>query len=358
MFNLVYQSGIPLEDMEFVQFHPTGLYPLGILVSEAARGEGGILHNRQGERFMERYAPTIKDLAARDVVSRAILTEIREGRGIDGKDYVHLDLTHLGEKKILEKLWEITSFVRNYVGVDPVHDPIPVSPTCHYIMGGIPTDPDGRVLGDEKGAVVQGLYAAGECACVSIHGANRLGCNSLLDLIVFGRRSGIAMKQDVAKYDQRPLTTDPLKSMEARISRLWNSNGKEKIYSLRLEMQSLMMEYGSVFRNEKGLKKGIEGIRTLKERYAQAGVADKGKVFNYALMEAIELGHQLDLAELILTSAFHRKESRGAHFRDDFPVRDDQNYLKHTLIYPTPKGPEVRYKPVMITRFQPTARIY
>jgi succinate dehydrogenase / fumarate reductase flavoprotein subunit len=189
MFNLAYQLGIPLEDMEFIQFHPTGLYPLGILVSEAARGEGGILRNHQGERFMERYAPTIKDLAARDVVSRAILTEIREVRGIDGKDYVHLDLTHLGEKKILEKLWEVTSFVRNYVGIDPVHDPIPVNPTCHYIMGGISTDPDGRVLGDEKGSVVQGLYAAGECACVSIHGANRLGCNSLLDLIVFGRRS-------------------------------------------------------------------------------------------------------------------------------------------------------------------------
>ena len=357
-FTLVYNLGLPLEDMEFVQFHPTGLYPIGILVSEAARGEGGLLRNGLGERFMERYAPTVKDLAARDVVSRAILTEIREGRGIGGKDYVHLDLTHLGEKKILEKLWEITSFVRNYVGVDPVHDPIPVNPTCHYIMGGIPTDPDGRVLGDEKGSVVKGLYGAGECACVSIHGANRLGCNSLLDLIVFGRRSGIAMKRDIVKYDHRPIPGDPLKSVEAKISRLWNANGREEIGSLRREMQSLMMEYGSVFRNEEGLKKGIEGIRTLKERYEQAGVADKGKVFNYALMEAIELGHQLDLAELILTSAFHRKESRGAHFRDDFPARDDQNYLKHTLIYPTPQGPEVRYKPVTITRFQPSARIY
>ncbi|MGD0623952.1 MAG: succinate dehydrogenase flavoprotein subunit [Thermodesulfobacteriota bacterium] len=358
MFNLAYQSGIPLEDMEFVQFHPTGLYPLGILVSEAARGEGGILRNRQGERFMERYAPTIKDLAARDVVSRAILTEIREGRGIGGKDYVHLDLTHLGEKKILEKLWEITSFVRNYVGVDPVHDPIPVQPTCHYIMGGIPTDTDGRVLADEKGSMTRGLYAAGECACVSVHGANRLGCNSLLDLIVFGRRSGFAMKEDIGKYDHRSIPGDPLKSVEAKISRFWNSNGKEKIDSLRQRMQSLMMGYGSVFRNEEGLKKGIEEIHTLKERYGQAGVADKGKVFNYALMEAIELGHQLDLAELVLTSAFHRKESRGAHFRDDFPARDDPNYLKHTLIFPTPRGPEVRYKPVKITRFQPAARIY
>jgi succinate dehydrogenase / fumarate reductase flavoprotein subunit len=358
IFSLAYQSGIPLQDMEFIQFHPTGLYPLGILVSEAARGEGGILRNRQGERFMERYAPTIKDLAARDVVSRAILTEIQEGRGIDGKDFVHLDLTHLGGKKIMEKLWEITSFVRNYVGVDPVHDPIPVAPTCHYLMGGIPTDADGRVLGDEKGSVVAGLYGAGECACVSVHGANRLGCNSLLDLIVFGRRSGIAMKGDIARYDYRPIAGDPLKPVEARISRLWNTHGPEKIDTLRRTMQSLMMEYGSVFRNERGLKKGVEGIRSVKERYAEAGVADRGKVFNYALMEAIELGHQLDLAELILTSAFHRKESRGAHFRDDFPERDDRSYLKHTLIFPTPQGPEVKYKPVKITRFQPAARIY
>ena len=358
MFNLAYQSGIPLEDMEFIQFHPTGLYPLGILVSEAARGEGGILRNSQGERFMEKYAPTIKDLASRDVVSRAILTEIREGRGIGGKDYVHLDLTHLGEEKITKKLWEITSFARTYVGVDPVHDPIPVAPTCHYIMGGIPTDADGRVLSDERGSVVQGLYGAGECACVSVHGANRLGCNSLLDLIVFGRRSGIALKADIARYDHRPIADDPLKSVGAKIARLWNNKGQEKIDSLRRKMQSLMMEYGSVFRNEEGLKKGIEGIRSLKERYAEAGVADQGKVFNYALMEAIELGHQLDLAELILTSALYRKESRGAHFRNDFPARDDRNYLKHTLVFPMPQGPEVRYKPVKITRFQPAARIY
>ena len=358
MFNLAYQSGIPLEDMEFIQFHPTGLYPLGILVSEAARGEGGILRNSQGERFMERYAPTIKDLAARDVVSRAILTEVREGRGIGGKDYIHLDLTHLGEKKITEKLWEITSFARTYVGVDPVHDPIPVQPTCHYIMGGIPTDTDGRVLNDEKGSAAQGLYGAGECACISVHGANRLGCNSLLDLIVFGRRSGIAMKSDIARYDHRPIADDPLKSVGAKIARLWNTKGPEKIDSLRQRMQSLMMEHGLVFRNEEGLKKGIEGIRSLKERYAEAGVADQGKVFNYALMEAIELGHQLDLAELILTSALYRKESRGAHFRNDFPERDDRNYLKHTLVFPTPYGPEVKYKPVKITRFQPATRIY
>jgi succinate dehydrogenase / fumarate reductase flavoprotein subunit len=358
IFNLVYQSGIPLEDMEFIQFHPTGLYPLGILVSEAARGEGGVLRNRLGERFMERYAPTVKDLAARDVVSRAILTEIREGRGIAGKDYVHLDLTHLGEEKITERLWEITSFVRIYLGLDPVYEPIPVQPTCHYVMGGIPTDGDGRVITDEKGSIAPGLYAAGECACVSIHGANRLGCNSLLDLLVFGRRSGLTMRQEVSQYEHRPISTDPLRKTEERIAGLLGRPGGEKIDEIRRRMQSLMMDYGSVFRNEEGLKKGIEGIRSLKERYKEIEVRNKGERFNFELMEAVELGHQLHLSEVILLSALHRRESRGAHFREDFPQRADRYYLKHTLVFQTPKGPEVRYKPVKITRFQPEARVY
>jgi succinate dehydrogenase / fumarate reductase flavoprotein subunit len=358
MFNLVYQLGIPLQDMEFVQFHPTGLYPLGILVSEAARGEGGILRNRLGERFMERYAPTVKDLAARDVVSRAILTEIREKRGIAGKDYVHLDLTHLGEEKILEKLWEIASFVRIYLGIDPVYEPIPVQPTCHYIMGGIPTNVDGGVLSDEKGSIVHGLYAAGECACVSVHGANRLGCNSLLDLLVFGRRSGLAMKNEIKQYEPPSISADPLKAVEEKITRLLNHKGKEKIDPIRQKMQSVMMDYGSVFRNEEGLKKGTEEIRILKERYKNMEILDKGKHFNFELMEAIELDHQLNLSEVILFSALHRRESRGAHFREDFPMRADRYYLKHTLIYQTAKGPGVRYKPVKITRFQPEARVY
>jgi succinate dehydrogenase / fumarate reductase flavoprotein subunit len=358
MFNLVYQFGIPLQDMEFVQFHPTGLYPLGILVSEAARGEGGILRNRLGERFMERYAPNVKDLAARDVVSRAILTEIREKRGIAGKDYVHLDLTHLGEEKILEKLWEIASFVRIYLGIDPVYEPIPVQPTCHYIMGGIPTNVDGRVLSDEKGSIVHGLYAAGECACVSVHGANRLGCNSLLDLLVFGRRSGLAMKNEIKQYEPPSISADPLKAVEEKITRLLNHKGKEKIDPIRQKMQSVMMDYGSVFRNEEGLKKGTEEIRILKERYKDMEILDKGKHFNFELMEAIELDHQLNLSEVILFSALHRRESRGAHFREDFPMRADRYYLKHTLIYQTAKGPGVRYKPVKITRFQPEARVY
>jgi succinate dehydrogenase / fumarate reductase flavoprotein subunit len=358
MFDLVYQLGVPLEDMEFIQFHPTGLYPLGILVSEAARGEGGILRNGLGERFMERYAPTVKDLAARDVVSRAILTEIREKRGIAGKEYVHLDLTHLGEEKITERLWEIASFVRIYLGIDPVYDPVPVQPTCHYIMGGIPTNVDGKVLFDERGSIVHGLYAAGECACVSVHGANRLGCNSLLDLLVFGRRSGLAIRDEVKQYEPPSISTDPLKAVEEKIDQLFNHKGGERIDPIRQKMQSVMMDYGSVFRNEEGLKKGIKEIRILKEHYKDIEIVDRGKHFNFELMEAIELGHQLEISEVILFSALHRRESRGAHFREDFPVRADRYYLKHTLIYHTPKGPEVRYKPVKITRFQPEARVY
>jgi succinate dehydrogenase / fumarate reductase flavoprotein subunit len=358
MFDLVYQQGIPLEDMEFVQFHPTGLYPLGILVSEAARGEGGILRNKLGERFMERYAPTAKDLAARDVVSRAILTEVREGRGIDGKDYIHLDLTHLGKEKISERLWEIASFVRIYLGIDPANEPIPVQPTCHYIMGGIPSDVNGRVLADEKGSIVPGLYAAGECACVSVHGANRLGCNSLLDLLVFGRRSGITMKEEIARIEFPSPKMDALRPVEEKLNQLLKQKGREKIDPIRKRMQEVMMEYGSVFRNEEGLKKGMDDIRSLRDRHKHIEVANKGKQFNYELTEAIELGHQLNIAEGILLGALHRRESRGAHFREDFPTRADQSYLKHTLIFQTPKGPEVKYKPVKITRFQPEARIY
>jgi succinate dehydrogenase / fumarate reductase flavoprotein subunit len=307
---------------------------------------------------MERYAPTVKDLAARDVVSRAILTETREGKGISGKDYVHLDLTHLGEERISERLWEIASFARIYLGIDPIYDPIPVQPTCHYVMGGIPTDVDGRVLMDEKGSIAHGLFAAGECACVSVHGANRLGCNSLLDLLVFGRRSGLAMKQAISTLDHQTPPTDALRVMEEKIKKLFTATGKEKIGDIRQGMQSLMMKRGSVFRNEEGLKAGIEEIRSLKERYKNIGAVDKRKAFNFGFMEAIELDHQLALSEVILFSALHRRESRGAHYREDFPARADRYFLKHTLVFQTPKGLQVRYKPVKITRFQPEARVY
>ena len=356
--SLVYREGIPLEDMEFVQFHPTGLFPLGILVSEAARGEGGILRNDAGEPFMERYAPAIKDLAARDVVSRAILTEIRAGRGIGGKAYVHLDLTHLGERKITEKLWEITSFARIYLGIDAVSQPIPVAPTCHYLMGGIPTDTDGRVLADEKGRVVPGLFAAGECACVSVHGANRLGCNSLLDLLVFGRRAGRVMKEDVQGIEVPASRPDPVEAVKERLAALMGHDGVERSHLIRQDMQAIMTDHGSVFRTEESLKQGIDAILALKERFSRVAVTNKGKSFNYDLMETIELGHQLDLCEVILVSARNRRESRGAHFREDFPERDDRNYLRHTLIFDAPGGPRIEYKPVAITRFQPQVRAY
>ncbi len=358
VFDLVYQLGIPLEDMEFIQFHPTGLYPIGLLISEAARGEGGTLRNGLNERFMERYAPTIKDLAARDVTSRAILTEIREGRGVGGKEYVLLDLTHLGEQKIREKLWEIASFAKIYLGIDPVVSPIPVTPTCHYVMGGIPTDAEGRVLADGKEALVAGLYAAGECACVSVHGANRLGCNSLLDLLVFGRRSGEAIKEEVSRTTWLDVPDDGAEGAKEVLGTFLGREGKESSDTVRRSMQSLMTEHASVFRTEEGLRKGLDGIRDLKARLAHSPVVNKGRTFNYELMEAMELQHQLDLCEVILTSALHRRESRGAHFREDFPGRDDGSYLKHTLAFKGPDGPEVRYKPVRITRFQPQARVY
>ena len=358
IFSLAYGSGIPLEDMEFIQFHPTGLYPLGILVSEAARGEGAVLKNGSGEPFMGRYAPTIRDLAARDVVSRAILAEIREGRGIGGKDYVHLDLTALGEEKIREKLWEVASFARIYLGIDPVRQPVPVAPTCHYVMGGIPTDGDGRVLRGEAGTVLPGLFAAGESACVSIHGANRLGCNSLLDLLVFGRRSGRAMRESLPAARGAPRGPEPVKAAQDGLAALSDRQGSERLGAIREEMQGLMTDCGSVFRTGEGLERGRSAILRLKERLAHAPVSNKGRIFNYELMEAFELSCQLDLCEVILASAAQRKESRGAHFREDFPKRDDHSYLKHTLAFRGESGPEVRHKPVSVTRFQPEARTY
>ncbi len=358
ILNLTFKEGIPLQDMEFIQFHPTGLFPLGILVSEAARGEGGILRNDAGEPFMERYAPSIKDLAARDVVSRAILTEVRAGRGIGGKGYVHLDLTHLGERKITEKLWEITSFARIYLGLDAVSQPIPVAPTCHYLMGGIPTDGDGRVRADQTARTVPGLYAAGECACVSIHGANRLGCNSLLDLLVFGRRSGKAMKDEVAGVKTLLTGRDPTKPVRERLAALTDREGPEKAHAIRLEMQIVMTDYGSVFRTEGALRQGIDAILALKERFSRVMVTNRGTSFNYDLMETVELGHQLDLCEVILVSALNRRESRGAHFREDLPQRDDQNYLRHTLAFCATGGPRIAYKPVVLGRFQPAVRAY
>ncbi|HEY8484403.1 MAG TPA: succinate dehydrogenase flavoprotein subunit [Longimicrobiales bacterium] len=356
---ICYRRGIPLEDMEFFQFHPTGIYKLGILITEGVRGEGGVLRNRHGERFMERYAPTMKDLASRDVVSRAIYREIQEGRGIDGKWYVHLDATHLGREVVETKLPDIADFCRTYLGIDPAEQPIPVQPTAHYAMGGIPTDVDGRVVIDDWKTIIPGLYAAGECACVSVHGANRLGTNSLLDLVVFGRRAGKHMAEFCRQADLPPLPPNPAEPTIETVERLRNGAGDETPGRIREEMQQVMMDHVSVFREEAGLKQALAKLRELRERYQRIRIQDHGKAFNTDLMEAWELGSLLDLAYVTATCALNRTESRGAHSREDYPQRNDQEWLKHTLAYRLPDGEvEIRYKPVKITKWQPKERVY
>ncbi len=355
---IVFRRGLPLEDMEFYQFHPTGIYKMGILLSEACRGEGGILRNGLGERFMERYAPTLLDLAPRDVVSRSIYLEIREGRGVEGKDYVYLDLTHLPREVIETKLADNTDFVRTYLGLDPVTDPIPIQPTAHYAMGGIPTDVDGRVTVDAQNTPVPGLYAAGECACVSVHGANRLGTNSLVDLVVFGRRAGRHILQFVQENELHPLPKEPDYQARAEIEWLLESDGDEKVATIRAELQEAMMADVSVFRTGDGLRRARQKLGELRNRYTRIGIDDRGRTFNTDLIEAIELGYLLDCAEAIVACALAREESRGAHYREDFPQRDDVNWLKHTLVTRTSGGLELSYKPVVITRFQPKERTY
>ncbi len=356
---ICWRRGIPLEDMEFFQFHPTGIYRLGILLSEAARGEGATLLNGKGERFMERYAPTLKDLAPRDLISRYMYQEIREGRGVDGKDYLHLDFRHLGRKVLDEKLPDITEFVRTYLGLDPATEPVPIQPTAHYAMGGIPTHHDGEVIVDERNSPLHGLYAAGECACVSVHGANRLGTNSLVDILVFGRRAGRHMTEYIRQADLVPARANPHSTIETELKDWLARDGRESVASIRADLQHLMMDHVSVFRTAAGLREALDGIRTLKERYRQAKLDDRGRTFNQDLLEALELGFLLDLAEATAASALNRTESRGAHSREDFPQRDDAAWLKHTLIYRKEDGRVAfRYKPVVITRFQPKERKY
>mgnify|MGYP001024348856 CR=1 FL=1 len=369
------RRGIPQEDLEFYQFHPTGIYRLGILITEGVRGEGGVLLNGLGERFMERYAPHIKDLASRDVVSRAIYLEIREGRGVNGKRYVHLDVTpetvnrylaEAGEARRIDrayiesKLPDILDFCRTYLGIDPASEPIPVQPTAHYAMGGIPTNVNAEVVIDEQGTVLPGLYAAGECACVSVHGANRLGTNSLVDLVVFGKRGGIAMAEYCQGADFVPLPPQPAAEAEAEIERLRRARGHWRVAQLRAEMQQLMFDHVGVFRTEDGLQQAIEGLRELKERYrTDLHVDDAGYVFNQDLLEAWELGGLLDIAEATALSALARRESRGAHSREDYPQRNDEEFLKHTLITRLPDGShQIGYKPVVITKYQPKERVY
>ncbi|MBA3533264.1 MAG: succinate dehydrogenase flavoprotein subunit [Ardenticatenales bacterium] len=354
------RRGIPLEDMEFFQFHPTGIYKMGFLITEGVRGEGGILLNKDGERFMERYAPTMKDLASRDVVSRAIHLEIHEGRGIDGKDYVYLDARHLGKEVIEKKLPDIAEISRVYLGVDPVTEPIPIQPTAHYAMGGIPTDVDGRVILDAQNTPLYGLYAAGEVACVSVHGANRLGTNSLVDLVVFGKRSGQHMARFVREIDFQELPLEAETATRTELTRiLANDTTQETPAKIRNELQRTMSRGVGIFREDAGMKETIAKVKELKERYQKVGTDDKGRRFNTDLLEAIELGNLLDIAEVTATCALNRTESRGGHARGDYENRDDDNWLKHTMYRQTPSGEaEIFYKPVVITTHQPKERKY
>ena len=339
---IAYRRGIPLEDMEMYQFHPTGIYKVGVLLSEAARGEGGKLLNNDGEYFMERYMPTLKDLAPRDIVSRCILQEVHAGRGIDGKDYVYLDLRHLGAKVIEEKLPDITDFARNYLGVEPITEPVPIQPTAHYAMGGIPTDIDARVVIDPQWTPLPGFYAAGEVACVSVHGANRLGTNSLVDLIVFGRRAGKHMAKFIKESSHAPLPSEPEGYSRALVSNMFASTGGESAARIRSTLQNEMDEKVFVERDEKGLQEALDTLDGLQDTYKRVQLQDKGKKFNTELVEAIELGFLLECSEATIHGALARQESRGAHYRTDYPNRDDANWLKHTLAYKGTKAHDVR----------------
>jgi succinate dehydrogenase / fumarate reductase flavoprotein subunit len=362
---IAFRRGIPLEDMEFYQFHPTGLAGLGILLSEAARGEGGILRNSDGERFMERYAPTIKDLAPRDMVARAMANEVREGRGGGpNKDYVFLDLTHLEPAVIDAKLPDITEFARTYLGVEPYTEQIPVFPTAHYAMGGIPTNIKAEVLSDND-TVIPGLYAAGECACVSVHGANRLGTNSLLDINVFGKRAGQYSVEYARTATQVPMPENAADDVIAMIDKVRRSKGKEKIGQLRKELQETMDKNAQVFRTEETLNEALEKVQELRKRYENIAIQDQGKRFNTDLLEAIELSFLLDLAEVTVVACRERRESRGAHLREDYTTRDDKNFMVHSMVYKQDKidkdtGSNMRigWKPVVVTNYQPMERKY
>jgi succinate dehydrogenase / fumarate reductase flavoprotein subunit len=376
---LTLRKGIPAEDMEFFQFHPTGIYRMGILITEGVRGEGGVLINGEGDRFMETYAPTVKDLASRDVLSRATYPEMKAGRGIDGKGYCNLDVTpevvnHYADvdgrknpdgspyrvtaSDILSKLPDIIDFCETYIGVNPVTDPMPVQPTAHYAMGGIPTNKYGEVVIDEKNTVLPGLYAAGEVACVSVHGANRLGTNALLDLIVFGKYSGLKAAEYAKAEAYIDLPPDPEAFAMAQLNAIRNSNGKENMITLADEMKAVMAEHVGVFRVEKGMAEAVEKVRELKERFKDVRVDDHGSKFNMNLIEAWELSNLLDIAEVTAVSALARTESRGAHSRDDHPDRDDENWLKHTLAWMENGGVKLGYKPVNMTKYKPKARSY
>lgn len=356
-------AGLPLEDMEFVQFHPTGLYPVGVLISEAVRGEGAYLINSQGRRFMEDYAPSRMELAPRDITSRAITREIRAGRGINpdgsaGGPFVHLDLRHMGKETIMSRVPFCWEEAHRLVGVDAVHEPIPVRPTVHYSMGGIPVNTDGQVR-NSADDLVEGFFAAGEAACVSVHGANRLGSNSLLECVVYGRRTGAA----IARYVQNRKLPDInearyLTEVRSQIQALLDQPGTWRIAQLRQDYQDCMTEYCGVFRTETVMQEGIARLKELQQRYSQIRLDDKGSCWNTEIIEALELRSLMIVGEIILTSALSRQESRGSHAREDYPNRDDASFLKHTLAYYSPAGIDIRHKPVVITMFQPQERKY
>lgn len=376
---ILLRHGIPLEDMEFFQFHPTGIYKLGILITEGVRGEGGILINGNGERFMPKYAPSVKDLASRDVVSRAIYTEIKEGRGVNGSNYVYLDIRPESVNKyaaldgrtnpdgspytitadtVLKKIPDIIDFCRVYLGVDPVTQVMPIQPTAHYTMGGIPTNKFGEVVVDDKGTAFPGLFAAGECACVSVHGANRLGTNSLLDLVVFGKHAGLRAAEYAKQANFEDLPADSESASRSTFEALRNGSGKENAFDISNELKKVMFEDVGIYRNEKDMTSALDKVRELQKRYKDVGVTDTGKIFNTELLNAWELGNMLDIAEVVAASALNRKESRGGHSREDYPERDDQNWLKHSLIAKKNGKLEISYKPVVITKHQPKARVY
>jgi len=350
---VAYHAGAFLKDMEFVQFHPTALLEGGILVTEGARGEGGILKNAAGERFMTRYAPKVMDLASRDVVARAITTEILEGRGFQGPygPYVHLELMHLGKEKIESRLQEICELCRSFAGIDPVHDPIPIAPAQHYMMGGVGTNIQGETN-------VPGLYAAGEAACVSIHGANRLGGNSLMETLVFGKSAGAAAAAYAAKAPASGLEPTDLEPVAVTVKTWVDRKDGEDPAVLRGELQRTMDRYVNIFRNPADLEEGLRRVRAVKERFSRVRVVDPSRVFNLNLSDAIETGHMIDLAEVIIVGAQARTESRGAHFRTDYPKRDDGRWMKHTLAQQTPGGPVLSYSPVGYTRWEPKERVY
>ena len=373
------RRGLPAEDMEFYQFHPTGIYRMGILITEGVRGEGGVLLNSEGERFMDRYAPTVKDLASRDVISRAMYLEMKDGRGIDGKRYLNLDVTPetvnkyaaldgrtrtdgtpyvVTAEEILSKLPDIIDFCETYLGVNPITQPMPVQPTAHYAMGGIPTDVRGRVVIDADRNTMPGLYAAGEVACVSVHGANRLGTNALLDLVVFGKEAG----EDAVKFSKsvsfQPLPDDAADFAREQLDRLRNGSGNEKAADIATEMKEIMFDHVSVFRVEEGMQKAVEKIRELKERFKEVRVDDTGDHFNTELFNTWEISNLLDIAEVTAVSAVVRKESRGAHARDDYKERDDENWMKHTLAWLREDGVDLEYMPVTITKYEPKKRVY